>query len=88
MPLGHWQSPFWQVWPLLQTVPQVPQLLLSFSVPLAQAQLPFWQVCPFVHWLPQAPQWVVVVRSVQVPLQQPWFAPQACWQAPQLSGSL
>jgi hypothetical protein len=28
------------------TVPHVPQLLLSPSVPLAQAQLPLWQVPP------------------------------------------
>jgi hypothetical protein len=64
------QLPLQQVFPALHLLPQVPQLLLSV---LVSTQVPLQQAPE--QALPQVPQLVGVVRSVQVPLQQPWFAP-------------
>ena len=70
----------------MQALPHRPQLrsLKSRSVqwPSQQAGREPIQV------VPQLPQLLVVFRSVQVPLQQPWPAPQPCPQLPQWFPSL
>jgi hypothetical protein len=73
------QVPPQQVLPDVQVVPHAPQLSVSVWVlvqvplhsvrPEGQAQVPLWQVSPPVQTFPQPPQFVVVVRSVQVPVR-------------------
>jgi hypothetical protein len=79
----YWQAPFTQLPPRWQALPQLPQLLTSVCrfthVPLqlvkpdgqTATQVPFWQVCCDEQAFPQVPQLLFVVRSVQLPLQQP-----------------
>jgi hypothetical protein len=68
VPLVQAQLPFWQVWPLVQTLPHVPQLLLSPSVPFAHWQFPLWHVWPLLQTVPQVPQ---LLLSVWVLTQAP-----------------
>ncbi len=79
----YWQAPFTQVPPAWQALPHVPQLLTSvFRLTHVPLQLvkpdgqtathdPFWQVCCDEHAFPHAPQLLFVVKSVQLPPQQP-----------------
>jgi len=65
-----------------QAAPQAPQLVAL----AARSTHREWQqagVVPVVHRTPQAPQFVVVVMSVQVPLQHPCTGVQTLPQAPQ-----
>ena len=91
-------APFLQTWPVVQALPQAPQLFLS-EVVFTQL-LPHWvlgaghwplqvpavQVWPAVHFLEQLPQWLMSVWvSTQVPLQSvslPWQLPAADWHEP------
>jgi hypothetical protein len=64
--LPHVQTPEEHVCPGEQTLPHLPQLLVSLAVsthelphrvpPFEQAQAPFWQVCAVGQTCPQAPQ--------------------------------
>src|SRR4029079_1144606 len=76
----HW--PLTQLVPLLQMVPQVPQLFSSSARsvhwPLQQPAFARPQTTP------QAPQLLMVFRGVQVPLQQPCPVPHGLPHLPQL----
>jgi hypothetical protein len=75
------QTPFEQL-PVSQGAPQAPQLLALLWV--FTQEPPQQEGAAVVQALSQAPQWVVLFRSVQVPLQQPSPSSQAFLQAPQL----
>ena len=66
-------APATQVLPLVQVMPQSPQLLLldmtsvqvplQSLVPLGQAHVPLWQVLPLVQVTPQAPQLLLLLET-------------------------
>jgi hypothetical protein len=87
------QAPLVQTWPMLQALPQAPQLAGSLRVltqlpeqlvvPEGQAQEPPTQAVPPVHAVPQAPQLLLLVWVfTQAPAQVAVPAGQVVTQAP------
>jgi hypothetical protein len=85
LPAPQLQVPFWHVCPPEQTLPQVPQLLLSV---LTFRQPPPQQVLAAPEQtLPQAPQLLLLVCVSMQALPQQALPPQLMSQPPQLAGS-